>query len=1076
MRTTRIAKKLIVVLLATAMVFTPILSVSAASVAGDVFIDNEAELMEFAKKCTVDTYSVGKTFYLMSDIRIESTDFKPIPLFCGTFEGGNHTISGKIGMGGTTVGLFRYNSGVIRNLNADISTSSTEAKSVGGVVGFNRGTLENCLGCGDINAASVAGGLVGLNYGEITDSTFVGTVSANHYAGGISGYNAGTIIESENRGNIDVNVTEGTIAENEELLSDEIQGKEKSELINREVTPITTDVGGVAGFSNGKILSCMNSGSIGHAHVGYNIGGIVGRQKGIVNGCKNEGNVRGRKDVGGIVGQNVPFISSSNSLESQLQNELNKLYESINVLLEDAGDSADAVSAQIQEVCASANYAINSAGALAGLTQEFVDNNIDQANEITKRINKAAKMLEPAANNFARGADDLSSSMTFFSKALDELIVTDEMTQTDKDRFTGEIDSIQENNEELNEVLDELAYILENAYLDRADEDDAVDHDLNTGSKRLTAAYKQASKAAQYGAKITSSLSIITGIINTYYLTQDADGNTRIDRMGAGFQDAAYDLEKSTYYFKDGMSDINDLVGYLASNEQIVFSKLGDSYSDALNQLNTDLNKIFDNMAATDVELNGSIDIALSDMVVINKQFNTVMNLIAEILDSIDHASSEDVFVDKSESVLASSDNSVVKNCINKAEVKADRDAGGIVGAMALELDFDPEYDESGLIGGGITATYESYCIVDKCVNYGNVTAKSEYCGGVAGLQETGIINGGQGYGNVKSESSGYVGGIAGYSLANIKNSYAKCNIDGSDYLGGIAGKGQVIKNCCTMVQIDDQAVQVGTIAGDMDKDGEAASNYYNNEDLGGIDGVSYAAYAKPMSYNEMLGVPGLPSDFSKFKLTFVADDRIVDELEFEYGDSIPVEKMPQVPRKDGYIGKWSSYSFNNLKFSETVEAIYTPENVVLSSDKLVAGTDKPVVLVEGSYNPETKVQVTETDYQKAVKAGACAQYRVIVQDIENNGDTENRFHVYVPNENKEYTAYIKTSSGWKKSATEMDGNYAVFNAAQKTMDFYIVESKSSILPFIIIGAVVMLGAVAFIIIRWRLRNKEREV
>lgn len=70
------------------------------------------------------------------------------------------------------------------------------------------------------------------------------------------------------------------------------------------------DMGGIAGASSGIITDCVNQGTIGFDHTGYNVGGIAGRQSGKILNCTNEGAVYGRKDVGGIVGQAEPYIES----------------------------------------------------------------------------------------------------------------------------------------------------------------------------------------------------------------------------------------------------------------------------------------------------------------------------------------------------------------------------------------------------------------------------------------------------------------------------------------------------------------------------------------------------------------------------------------------------------------------------------------------------------------------------------------------------------------------------------------------------------------------------------------------
>ena len=68
------------------------------------------------------------------------------------------------------------------------------------------------------------------------------------------------------------------------------------------------DTGGIVGYSSGVVQSCVNRGTVGYPHVGYNTGGIAGRQDSYLSGCTNSGTVYGRKDVGGIVGQAEPYV------------------------------------------------------------------------------------------------------------------------------------------------------------------------------------------------------------------------------------------------------------------------------------------------------------------------------------------------------------------------------------------------------------------------------------------------------------------------------------------------------------------------------------------------------------------------------------------------------------------------------------------------------------------------------------------------------------------------------------------------------------------------------------------------
>ncbi|MDE7363207.1 MAG: hypothetical protein K2N38_14885 [Oscillospiraceae bacterium] len=67
------------------------------------------EFIDFAKNCSFDKWSHGKSVKLAADIDLSDADFAPIPIFGGTFDGGGHTVSGmRIDGAGSHQGMFRY--------------------------------------------------------------------------------------------------------------------------------------------------------------------------------------------------------------------------------------------------------------------------------------------------------------------------------------------------------------------------------------------------------------------------------------------------------------------------------------------------------------------------------------------------------------------------------------------------------------------------------------------------------------------------------------------------------------------------------------------------------------------------------------------------------------------------------------------------------------------------------------------------------------------------------------------------------------------------------------------------------
>ena len=93
---------------------------------------------------------------------------------------------------------------------------------------------------------------------------------AEHYAGGIAGINVGIIDSSSNSANINTKI--------EQMDNIKIQDISLDTLTTTEDAVDITDIGGIAGYSSGKLYDNKNYGDVGYQHKGYNVGGIAGRQ------------------------------------------------------------------------------------------------------------------------------------------------------------------------------------------------------------------------------------------------------------------------------------------------------------------------------------------------------------------------------------------------------------------------------------------------------------------------------------------------------------------------------------------------------------------------------------------------------------------------------------------------------------------------------------------------------------------------------------------------------------------------------------------------------------------------------
>ena len=279
------------------------------------------QFLEFAESCRLDSYSRNLHVILMADIDLAGADFAGIPIFCGSFDGNGHTVSGlSITQDGSNMGLFRYvdDSALIRDLTVSGKVIPDGSRSaVGGIAGHNAGNILNCFFDGTVSGAEDVGGVVGINaVTGILDSCHAsGVVTGKHRTGGIAGNNQGVIRSCNNRSQVNT-----TAEENQVALSD----ISLSTIVGSESAGTVTDIGGIAGTSSGIIRQSKNRGNVGYQHMGYNVGGIAGTQSGYLYRCENFAQVYGRKEVGGIVGQMEPttLIEYAEDTMQLLQSQL----------------------------------------------------------------------------------------------------------------------------------------------------------------------------------------------------------------------------------------------------------------------------------------------------------------------------------------------------------------------------------------------------------------------------------------------------------------------------------------------------------------------------------------------------------------------------------------------------------------------------------------------------------------------------------------------------------------------------------------------------------------------------------
>ena len=218
--------------------------------------------------------SSGKYYKLANDITLTS-DWVPIVSFSGTLDGGGYTIRGLNVPGSSTPNLGGIVNSLkagatIKNLNVISSVTSNFVNSprVGGIVGINEGTVENCTFSGSVTGSKMQfadngaiGGIVGLNQsgtitGCINNADVSGQGRDRLFVGGITGSNHGTLANCTNTGTIRGTLTD----EGADQYCGEIWGSEAWK----------TNGGYVGGIAGDTTANAANTGNTNAGEVIYN--------------------------------------------------------------------------------------------------------------------------------------------------------------------------------------------------------------------------------------------------------------------------------------------------------------------------------------------------------------------------------------------------------------------------------------------------------------------------------------------------------------------------------------------------------------------------------------------------------------------------------------------------------------------------------------------------------------------------------------------------------------------------------------------------------------------------------------
>lgn len=1122
-----------------ASVIAPHITAAAAAPSSKtILISSVDEFMEFSKNCTLDSWSKGKVITLNADLDLGYDEFSPIPIFGGTFNGNGHSISGlKITAKGSEIGLFRYveKGGTVENLNVTgVIRPVSSQSSVGGIAGENRGTIKSCTFSGNVTGENKVGGIVGSNTdsGRVISCGATGAVHGNSSTGGIAGSNSGSLMKCENNAGINLTQSDASLSPSD-IDVDKILGGESEE---DNILGSCYDTGGIAGYSDGVVQSCVNNGEVGYPHVGYNTGGIAGRQSGYLSGCTNNGSIHGRKEIGGIVGQTEPYLSitPSEDLLEDLQTELDKLTEMIDGVLDDAKGLNVSTSDHLANIKNCADSAKNNAQNISNSMGDFVDGNIDAVNMITADISNAIDLAKPAADDFAAmgeeitaiadalsdtidilkdvsgmtdaAADDIEKSIDDLRNCADEMKKLSEklgdamnalqsgITEDDEQAVRDALDAlsdvigaandllkrISDDTDSIGKIEDQITGGADNAAQDEIDAlTDALEKfgdalqsvsdmlpdladGLDNASDKLKGASDNAEKAAD---ALSQALDSLNDAINDIKPANDS-AKDALDKLSSAADHTSYAGKLATHAF----NCISASMDSLANVNKTPFKPLGGDVRHESDSLFDTLSKMFDEADALSADFTDQTNAVIDKLKEINQQIGVITDLVIDEIRSVTDASITDrgdYIQDTSEEDIAATREGKVADCRNNGEVDGDRNIGGIVGSMAIEYDLDPEDDVTNNLS--IRARFETKSVLQGCINYGEVTAKKDCAGGLAGRMDLGTAINGQNYGTITGTD--YVGGAVGYADASVRRCYAKSRLSGTSYIGGIAGYADRMSDCCAITTILDGDEFVGAVAGKTADGGTLKNNCFVDTGIAGIDGISYSEKAEPITFQKLSDIKGIPTEMLAFSIILNADGEPVKKIPFTYGQDLSEITLPEVPEKEGSYGVWPEFDKSG-KFSDIVlEAEYSPIVTITQSSELDGKL--ALALASGTFTEETTLAVEEQDIEKPLTAGSNA--KIYHLTLENSGlDELDSVPVRLLNPGKNKAdVWILSDGKWKSVSADQNGKYMLVSMTGTEAVFCIATADTAWIPFAAAGG----GAaiIALIVVLSVKRSKKRK-
>ena len=986
-------------------------------------------------------------------------------------------------------------------LNCRFNGSVTGESYTGGIAGQNYGLIQGSENSGRINTTdtdetkTIQDTVTNIDLQlDLTELRSTEKIDTSTDTGGICGFSKGRISECINYGNVgykSIGYNTGGICGRQ---SGSVQSCQNYGEINGR-----KDIGGIAGQAEPYILLQYSEDALVKLNdVLDKIQNIIDESTAFSGNELSDSLDRVDNSLTSVSDSAEALAKSTESYADKVADETNALSDRLHKAIDDSSEAIDSISdggkllsdsmrdiSDTGDILIEVMDILKDAAEKAENSTEHLKNAATDFEKAMDRVSDACEVLEENAEGMEEGFKKLKSALANLKKALQEKKGIEQASSETADAAA----QLRRCTAEAAEALTDTARALDS--LQSSGYDIGSLKDFITKIDNMAKSFKNIAVAL---GEVTDAFLIIAEGFDVYSIGTAfrilAKGFDFMSKGFASLKNAIKELEKGMDAL-DGVTDkVNSAIdGFQNALDKMAdggdkitegtdrISEITDEFSasgkfelpSASEMLDNDIDTLFDSFKDMQSEFSKLSDVLkdkkdnLSDDASdLNDQLKAAMDILRDTYDKQKEKDESDLVEDISDKDFTGDSRGKIENSYNKGNVYGDLCAGGIVGSMAIEYDFDPEDDIKSENTKSLEFTYKSKCVVRRCNNSGAVQVKKNYCGGVTGRMDLGSIISCEGYGNVTSDDGDYVGGIAGISETVVRNSAAKCEAKGKKYIGGIAGKASELSGNYAIVNVSQYDENAGTIAGSTDQD-KTRGNYFINDNLGGIDDISYKGKAEETDVAKFVSfVKGNFGTDTEFKLRFVADDKEIATVPFKYKEAISEDKIPKVPEKSGYYGKWSYYDYSCAVFDAEITAEYYRDVELLPSD--IMRGDKSIVLICGAFDDSSYVNASENNsYPNKLKNKKINDS----YNVEIIGSYTEKYTVrYLPKSDKSVDLFIETDSGINKVSTKKFGSYLEFETDSSKFVIYETPKGVVIIAIISVSVGILLGFGIFLLIR----------